>query len=94
MVAPLDALIVINHLNTSEPNSVEELSPEHLLVDVNGDCIISPLDALLIINELNSNAAGEGEATEAAVDGFFDLWQLTVSLNSWEEEEKSSWFWQ
>ena len=94
VVAPLDALIVINHLNTSEPNSVEELSPEHLLVDVNGDCIISPLDALLIINELNSNAAGEGEATEAAVDGFFDLWQLTVSLNSWEEEEKSSWFWQ
>jgi len=92
-VAPLDALIVINHLNTSEPNSVEELRPEHALVDVNGDCVISPLDALLIINELNSNAAGEGEAAEA-VTVFFDHWQLTDSMNSWEEDDAPSRFWQ
>ncbi len=92
-VAPLDALIVINHLNTSEPNSVDQLGPEHLFVDVNGDCVISPLDALLIINELNSNAAGEGEAAEA-VDMYFDLWQLTESLKPLEEDEEPSHLWQ
>ena len=92
-VAPLDALIVINHLNTFEPNSVDQLGPEHLFVDVNGDCVISPLDALLIINELNSNAAGEGEAAKA-VDMFFDVWQLTEFLKPLEEDEEPSHFWQ
>lgn len=69
-VAPLDALLVINYLNTAEANSLT--AP----LDINQDWFVSPLDALLVINYLNgysarstsSDANGESGEGESASD--------------------------
>jgi Dockerin type I domain len=64
-IRPLDALLVINRLQspTASPGSKP---------DTNGDAVISPIDALLVINWLNKSRLGSGEgeqeATNAAVD--------------------------
>ncbi|MFN3189465.1 MAG: peptidylprolyl isomerase [Aureliella sp.] len=60
-VTPIDALIIINHINSGEPTSVGDLGPPPDYFDANADCSISPIDALLVINELNSLGSGEGE---------------------------------
>lgn len=56
VLEPLDALLVINYLNTSPtmqvPNRVAPELPVGF-VDVTGDRVVSPLDALMVINELN-----------------------------------------
>lgn len=59
VVAAIDALIVINHLNrrTNPDLCASSGSGEALdLVDVNGDDSLTPIDALLVINELNLQA--------------------------------------
>jgi len=67
-ISPLDALLVINWLNShSEALLPAIATPEiHGYVDVNNDGFCTPLDALLVINELNappsSPPTGEGEA--------------------------------
>lgn len=71
-VSPLDALLIINVLNTSGAGSVSRLTPpsdgSKLYVDTNNDGFVSPLDALLVINYLNSGAGNsEGEALQAAL---------------------------
>ncbi len=58
VVAPLDALLVINELNANGPRQLAmnlpwDAIPQHA-VDVNRDGYVSPLDALQIINELNA----------------------------------------
>lgn len=55
VVSPLDALLVINYLNSGNlPDvAVAEGAGGHFL-DVSGDNLISPIDALLVINYLNS----------------------------------------
>ena len=65
-VSPLDALLVINALNTGMklpvPSGGEgEGEVRHYYYDVNGDGRLSPIDALRVINRLNS-ADGEGES--------------------------------
>jgi len=62
-VSPIDALLVINYLNTVGGGPVPEGSPPPF-IDVSGDNQISPLDALLVINELNRRGSGEGEASK------------------------------
>jgi hypothetical protein len=63
-VDPIDALLVINALNSMGsielPSPSEENAPPPY-IDVNGDNILSAIDALLVINELNAAAAAEGE---------------------------------
>jgi hypothetical protein len=65
-VVPIDALIVINHLNRSgsgpiDPPTVGGPQPAPYY-DVSGDGRLTPLDALRVINFLNRNAGGgEGE---------------------------------
>ncbi len=63
VIAPLDALVIINDLNTngSRPLGTPPQGPPYL--DVNGDGFVTPLDALLIINYLNFIAGGEGESS-------------------------------
>ena len=60
-VSPLDALIVINDLNTSgsRPLPAEPVEPNvpPPYLDVNGDGFLSPVDALIVINQLNNQAA-------------------------------------
>jgi hypothetical protein len=81
-ISPLDALLVINRLNS--PANIlaggegEGSDLPKLYFDVNGDGAVTPLDALTVINYLNqprafSPAAGEGEPTltPSAVDSAF-----------------------
>ncbi len=66
-VAALDALLVINALNSptigkgplSTPREFDQLALFYL--DTSGDNELSPLDALLVLNKLNSRSSGEGE---------------------------------
>ena len=68
MVTPIDALIIVNELNSGGggplPSDGDGEISGHLM-DVNGDGVLSPMDVLIIINELNngglSGSAGEGE---------------------------------
>ncbi|MFO0942082.1 MAG: phosphatase PAP2 family protein [Pirellulales bacterium] len=53
-VTAVDALYVINHLNSLQKLLIDTPSGENPLVDVNGDNRVSPVDALLVINELNA----------------------------------------
>ncbi len=61
MVAPLDALLIVNHLNDDQPHSDDR----QLFRDVNDDHVVGPLDALLVVNVLNrrhgADDAGGGE---------------------------------
>ncbi len=65
-VTSLDALLVINYLNTYGPGPVGQGDPG-FGYDVNGDGFVTALDALLILNEMNrlriaDTSVGEGEA--------------------------------
>jgi hypothetical protein len=63
VISPLDALIIINFLNSGASRTVPPGStPTHGFLDTTKDNVISPRDALLVINELNKRASGEGEA--------------------------------
>jgi hypothetical protein len=64
-VTPLDALFIVNYLNSDGEGESRSGIPG-LYLDVNGDSAISPLDALLIINGLNSHDDAEGEAPAVA----------------------------
>ena len=59
-VSPIDALLVINHLNSGDnfPSGGAQYGAR---LDVNRDTFVSPMDALLIINRLNKHGEGEGE---------------------------------
>lgn len=65
-ITPLDALVVINQLNSAGSGSLanrEAPTNRNGLVDVNADNALSPLDALIVINALNSGE-GAGELVE------------------------------
>lgn len=77
-VSPIDALIVINHLNGGAGRAgAGEGEPDKYFIDVNGDNALSPIDALLVINRLNSlrsgSGEGEGEGSDdsSAIDSVF-----------------------
>jgi hypothetical protein len=62
VVAPLDALVIINDLNSTGSRSLNSGSGAPFL-DVSQDGAVTPLDVLLVINFLNDRSAtGEGEA--------------------------------
>ncbi len=63
-VTPLDALVVINHLNRGGDDSS---SAQHQFHDVDDDSQVTPLDALILINDLNSrSAAPNGDSPRAS----------------------------
>ena len=65
-ISPLDALLIINNLNTQGARSVltEVVAPPYF--DTSADNAISPLDVLLVINRLNRyRRSGEGESTDS-----------------------------
>lgn len=79
-VSAMDALLVINALNSSHPSDLSGSEPPNPpsppFIDVNGDMRLSALDALWVINYLNSQSSysggvgggqsgGEGEASAA-----------------------------
>jgi Ca2+-binding RTX toxin-like protein len=77
-VTPLDALLVINHLNRQQDSQSFVFTPtgEQNLFDVTGDNWISPIDALRVINELNGRNDGQGEG------------ELPIDLGSLEKRKK------
>ncbi len=66
VVSPIDALLVINHLNQFGagplPSPTLKTPPPYLDVVPNG--YVLPIDALFVINFLNSRTEGEGETGE------------------------------
>ena len=81
-VSPIDALTVINSLNSEGTRSVlvlgdsegdmgDYLNTQQYLYDTNGDFAITPIDVLSVINHLNGSAGGEGEAVDVSADDFF-----------------------
>lgn len=68
-VSPIDALIVINYLNSGQETNLTltDIVPAPYL-DPTGDERVAPNDVLAIINFLNQNSggAGEGEASDNA----------------------------
>ncbi len=64
-VSPIDALILINYINSGAETDLRltDIEPAPYL-DPNGDEIVTPSDVLMVINFLNANSAGgEGEAS-------------------------------
>src|SRR5262245_26155448 len=51
-VAPIDALLVINVLNSVGPHALNPLIDPPTYVDSDGDAFVAPIDALLVINHL------------------------------------------
>ncbi len=74
-VEPLDALNIINKLNTEGPHELpppQAGDPPLRYYDCNGDGDVGPIDALNVINHLNeasgeANAEGEGLSAEPPV---------------------------
>lgn len=90
-VAAVDALQVINYLNSNQPRELTTsslVSPPY--VDVNGDERVSALDALLVINFLNDrSASGESdESNEVAEDP--REWDWQFSPLDWNERRRRS----
>jgi hypothetical protein len=52
-ISPLDALLIINDLNSNGSRSLTGVDQALYYVDVTGDRFLSPLDALQVINFLN-----------------------------------------
>ncbi len=59
-ISPLDALVIINRINSQGSGSLAGQAPgdTRSFVDVDNDNTLSPLDALVVINAINN---GEGE---------------------------------
>jgi hypothetical protein len=69
-VTPLDALLVINHLQTQifqKFTGTPETQGAPRYLDVNGDGVSSPIDALMVVHHLNTNAL-EGMAQASSID--------------------------
>ena len=64
-ISPLDALVVINRLNTQGSGSLAGQTPTDInsFVDTDNDNSLSPLDALVVINAIN-NGEGVGEKAQ------------------------------
>ncbi len=65
-VSPLDVLIVIDYLNTTQLPQLPAVRPaaesgRRWWYDVSADGFVSPRDVLLVIDHLNRQGAGEGE---------------------------------
>ncbi|WP_164102280.1 dockerin type I domain-containing protein [Candidatus Laterigemmans baculatus] len=97
-ITPLDALVVINHLNRTGggrlPATAAGNQPPPYL-DVRGTGSVGPLDVLVIVNHLNRNPPGDGEAPAAATDeptekfaGIAPPADYWSGIQTWSEELK------
>ncbi len=65
-VSPLDALVVINHINAGGSGPLPSLHDSTKpFLDVDGDQSVSPLDVLSVINHLNANGGGARSLAES-----------------------------
>jgi hypothetical protein len=84
VITPIDALLVINELNSPRwsvgesgrlPETADSSASGFAYLDVSGDGIVSPLDALLVINYLNAMPS----SAALAVKGLAGFSAVTVS---------------
>jgi VCBS repeat-containing protein len=71
-ISVLDALAIINYLNSSQPKVVPPnaaVGSPFGFIDTDHDNNISPIDALLVINFLNAGLGGEGEGEGGGGEG-------------------------
>lgn len=61
-VTPIDALLVINRLNSIGSGPLPEGETAFPYIDTNADRVVSPIDALLVINYLNKAALSAAAA--------------------------------
>jgi len=70
-VSPIDALIVINYLNSDAPAVIPPGTPAPPYLDADDNGVVSSNDVLVVILELNNIAAGlgggEGESSDSIV---------------------------
>jgi len=86
-VAPIDALLVINYINSHTSDQVPlgaQAGPPYC--DVDNDLFIAPKDALQVINYINARSsqsppAGEGEAASPLADAEL-LWLLALDVST------------
>lgn len=92
-VSALDALLVINYLNSDQPrNLVGSSVPSSPYVDVSGDERVSALDALLVINHLNQRiGSGEGEGDWS---GSYNWAPMDLQSGVWGYNQDSKRNWQ
>ena len=90
MNSPIDALLIINHLNRGGAGDVETLVNTGVIsietgpfLDVDGSGSVIPLDALRIINRLNREAVGFGEAPPQVAS----LSDVTLGAAEWMESQ-------
>ncbi len=86
-VEPLDALAVINYINSSPTMLVpSRVAPEKssMLVDVTGDKMVSPLDALIVINQLNSRSGTGSDDTSMPLIAEADYYETSVPADATE----------
>lgn len=77
-VSPIDALLVINAINTFGGGTpVSSLPNPPAFLDVNGDNIISASDVLIVIQYLNDRSGGGGTSGEG--EGQSSLSQMSLS---------------
>ena len=71
VVTPLDALAVINAINSGGARRLDGPPPqgEYNYIDVNGDWALTPLDVLIVINYLNSRPRGEASGPPPGYGG-------------------------
>jgi hypothetical protein len=65
--SPLDALIVINYLNSDDVKMLPTRASGELVgrfIDVNGDRWVTPLDALRVVNRLNDDAESDDTGSD------------------------------
>lgn len=72
-LSPIDALAIINTLNSNSTDALRLLEEGDLALDTNGDGHLSPLDALLVINRLNAEAENVSKVSQAIDIYFGDL---------------------
>ncbi len=66
LVTAIDALLLVNRLNTQTTSAVPSVKNDAAFLDVNDDGFITSLDALLVVNYLNNRGGGEGESNVTA----------------------------
>lgn len=67
LVTSLDALLIINRLNSQLSADLPNAKDADEFFDVNNDGFLTSIDALLVINRLNSQITSEGEANTVAI---------------------------
>jgi len=66
-ISPIDALLIINDLNTGQSRALVLPPPPQgtpPFIDTSADNFIAPIDVLLVINAINASSQAEGELGE------------------------------